>query len=149
MHLSLSMMLGGGASRAEPPDPVNLVVNGDFATDLSGWVDASTAPGSVAWSSDGALMSRVTGSTGRLRQGVPTEIGKTYSLSVERVGGTVSGRLDVGTNAGGSQIEATIVVDGQISRTFVAISTTTWLNFYLTGDGTCLIDNVSLYHLGS
>jgi hypothetical protein len=35
----------------------NLVVNGDFATDLSGWTNQSEAQGQVTWSSGTALLS--------------------------------------------------------------------------------------------
>jgi hypothetical protein len=86
----------------------------------------------------------VSGSTGRLRQSISTEIGQTYKLTMSRVGGSTSGRLDIGTNAGGNQIEAGIVVDGNVTRTFVATGPTTWLNFYVTSDGSCEINSISV-----
>lgn len=112
-----------------------LVVNGRFDTDLSGWTDASTAPSTVIWSAGIALWQTDGVAGGRIRQSVTTEIGKTYRLS--RLG---SANLAAGTTAGGNDL---LSFSSTAVRTFVATSTTTWINIHDTANGDWA-DNVSL-----
>jgi len=108
-----------------------LVTNGTFDTDTTGWTGALGATLSIV---SGAL--RVTedgsdGSTSRAYQAITTEVGKVYRVSVDYVGGTGgSGEvyINTSTNFGGAIVSDTTIVAGTTSTlSFVATATTTYI----------------------
>lgn len=125
--LSLVGGLGGGEWR-------ELIVNGTFNTDLSGWSDASTAPSTIIWSAGTALSQTDGVAAARMRQTIPTLVGATY-----RISSTGTMPIRVGTVASGTQL---LNDAAGASRTFVATTTTTWISIFTTTNGQVL-DNVS------
>lgn len=113
----------------------NLVRNGDFATDLTGWTGASTAPATVTQSGGQVVVSSDGTNGARLRQSIVTVIGRTYVVSY-----TGTALLAVGTTSGGSEILAFV---GGRPRVFVATASTTWVNMLSTVNGQTL-DDVSV-----
>lgn len=112
-----------------------LIVNGTFDTDLTGWTDASTAPSTIEWS-DGKAVSVIDGSNpARLRQTVVTETQGLYQIS-----STDTMPIRVGTVASGEQM---LLDAANATRTFIAPGTTAWVSVFTTTDGQEL-DNVSL-----
>ena len=102
-----------------------LVVNGTFATDASGWIAGGSGTLSLV---SGAL--RVTNSaaaTGYAYQSFATVIGRSYSFLVTRVGGTAPGGINLGvTPAGGEYVGNLTSTYG----TFVATSTVSYITMH-------------------
>lgn len=112
-----------------------LVVNGDFDDNLTGWSDASTAPSTIVWSA-GTAVSQISGTNpARLRQTVDVQVGLTY-----RVSSTGTMPIRIGTVASGTDI---LLDAANQSRTFVAPVTPIWISVFTTTNGQVL-DNVSL-----
>jgi hypothetical protein len=102
-----------------------LVTNGTFDTDTSGWTAQAGATLSVV---SGAL--RVTNGTatyGIAYQSVPTVIGKTYQISCSAVGGTGSFHMYVGVGAGGNTLLDTTAAG---VFTFTASTTTSYISLF-------------------
>lgn len=79
-----------------------LVTNGLFAADVSGWTDASSAGGAISWNS-GKLRTTYTTGTARARQAVsPVEVGARYWFFGQMVAGTVNGTVAIGSTTPGS-----------------------------------------------
>jgi len=126
-----------------------LVTNGTFDTDTSGWTDGSTGTGSISWASGEISISRgaTSSDVGRADQSISTEAGKVYFISFAKTSGTGAISLFVGTSQGGSQISSAVVAsdDGIYTLSFVAQSDTTWIALRSsTNNATATIDNVSL-----
>ncbi|MFP4477323.1 MAG: ubiquitin-activating E1 FCCH domain-containing protein [Desulfatibacillaceae bacterium] len=82
----------------------DLVVNGDFASDISGWDDVSDAGGSVAHDAGTASMEITGGGAadyGHAEQEITVEAGRAYTLAFTVSGADVIMRL--GTTSGGEQ----------------------------------------------
>lgn len=138
MGLALDQRLWSGLTLAQLlAAQSELAVNGNFAADLSGWTDASTAPSTVIWSAGKALWQTDGSNNARLRQSIAgLTIGATY-----RVAKTGGANLTLGTSAGGTQYTASFTYDGAFY--FVATSATLWLNAVQSANGVVL-DNVSV-----
>lgn len=118
-----------------------LVVNGTFNTDLTGWsTTSSTAPGTVIWNAGVAEIETSGGGTGRMVQAVPTVIGRVYRFEYS---GTMTTRL--GTTSGGSDVKAlnTLGRSDVGPFDFVATSTSTHISVVDSTDGR-FVDNFSL-----
>jgi hypothetical protein len=114
------------------PSPVvigeELVTNGTFDTDLSGWT------GRVASNTLISNVSQALRITASSTAGVPwayqsftTDVGKVYRFSIESKGGTATGALyKIGTTEYGEQ-NASGSLSGVVTGTFVATSTTTFI----------------------
>jgi len=123
-----------------------LVTNGTFDTDLSGWTDISIGTGSVSWNASGYvdLTSVDSSNSGWITQSFDTVIGKTYVASITRI--VNNSILQIGISPGNNSIYQS----GNISSTdetvtFVATVSTTYvsiLNFNYTG--TSQVDNISV-----
>ena len=127
------------------PEPSgNLVVNGNFSSNLDGWLGGwSTAPGTPTWQSDGAgggrlLISSNGSANARLSQEIPTVVGSTYQITFTSPQSLAG--FGVGTTRGGFDL-----LGGLLPGTyqFVATSTTTWVNLISSTNGHTL-DNVSV-----
>ena len=59
-----------------------LVTNGTFDSDISGWTDTSDAGGAISWNASGYMEVTNTSGTARALQSVTLEAGKTYRASV-------------------------------------------------------------------
>ena len=117
-----------------------LVTNGTFDTNLSGWTETGGL-GVVAWSASGALFGNGNGvASTSFAQNVTTVVGKVYRCTVD-ISGTGTG-VQVFVNGIGQGT----YFSTPTSRVFVATSTSTPLSFFrFRGHtGQTLIDNVSV-----
>ena len=124
-----------------------LVTNGDFPTDTSGWTVYNNATLSVV----SGRMRITNGATGRAGAGqsFSTTPGKVYRLTFDAVSGSSPDIFAyVGTNIGGASVAALVNTNGLgLQITFVAQSTTTWLTFLPsnTSTGSYIdVDNISV-----
>jgi hypothetical protein len=102
-----------------------LVTNGTFDTDISGWIDQSSPGGSIAWNPAGYL--DLVNSTGTSRAGedISVTAGKVYQISVDVV------------SLGGST-SAALYLDGATSGSinFITAGVGTHTIYYVTPDAT-------------
>jgi hypothetical protein len=117
----------------------NLITNGDFPTDLTGWTTNVAGSSTVTQSSGVMQLVRVSGATCRAYQSFATTVGKAYRISFDITGnvgiwvGTTSQTSDVGLfSATGSRMVS-----------FIATSATTHLTFVANTDATHTVDNVN------
>ena len=107
------------------------VTNGEFATNITGWTDASTAPATIAWDagSGGRLKLNSSGTATIARQQITTVIGVTYSVTIDVQ--TVNVNLRLGTSAGGTQyFSYALLPTGVSTYTFTATATTAWVDIH-------------------
>ena len=125
-----------------------LVTNGTFDTDTSGWSSITSTLSVVS----NALQIEQTSGTGWAYQGITTVVGKTYTLSLDvKQGTTPNYRVYVGTTAGDSSLyySGTLSAGASfatLSATFTATSTTTVIQFgpWAASTDTILFDNISV-----
>lgn len=125
-----------------------LVTNGTFATDVTGWTALGTT--TVTWDSSGALQAAETsgGANGGAYQALTTVIGRTYRVSVDITGVVGNTDVAVGASAPGGTENGEVGWAGgsrSVSLTFMATSTTTYLTLYVAPSGTAKFDNVDCY----
>ena len=126
----------------------NLITNGTFDADISGWTDASSGSSSISWNSSGYLsLNAVSSSRGIARTTIPTVAGNTYSLEATNEGSTTSWQVNLSTFAGGGDILSGPSNQLDKSVTFVAVGTTTHISLISnTPTGSSIIDNVSVFN---
>jgi hypothetical protein len=117
-----------------------LVTNGTFETDLSGWTDESDAGGTTAWSAGKALLTYTT-DRARLVQDITTETGETYLVTATN-DATATGNF-LNFTLGGSTV-GTLPPGTVGSLEYTATGTTTEVGLKQFSAGTALIDNVSV-----
>lgn len=140
--LMLDKRLWGGRSLTqELSQQTELVSNGTFDTDTTGWTDASTAPATLTWSSGAAVLTADGTNRARARQSFATEVGKTYRLSVE-----LSAAIDIslGTAPAGGEYFATFANTGTFVRYFVATTTAAHIQVHRVTSGSASFDNVTV-----
>ena len=124
-----------------------LVTNGTFDSDLTGWTDFSEAGGSVSQSSSGLAMTTGVDGTqeGKAYQIISTVAGNVYRLTATKSG--ASSRLDLSSS---TQFGAEILIGSDttadVDVVFVATTTTTYLNArnLSSFNSTAYIDNISV-----
>lgn len=104
----------------------------NLALPLSSWVDASTAPSTITIGTISIAFNVSGGQNARARKSMTTEIGATYR--VRRSDGNKA-PLAIGTTAGAGDI---VNFGTALQFTFVATTTTTWINCATSGTGTTL-----------
>jgi hypothetical protein len=131
-------------------DGVELVTNGTFDTDISGWTNSSTGTGSISWNASGYLHLTSTDSSNRgaASQSFSTVVGKEYIVQSSQVGG-LSGLFRVGTSVGGTQNLSQSQPTGDYLNTFVATATTTYVTIYGNPSGTTSYDNISVQEVAT
>jgi len=92
---------GGGVPRTLDVAGPELVNNGKFASDITGWTDGSSAGGAIAWNS-GKLRTTNTSGTARARQACTVGSGSRYAFAAYSPSGTVNGSIGVGSTTPGS-----------------------------------------------
>lgn len=145
----------GGGPRTLDLAGSELVTNGQFASDITGWTDASTAGGAIAWTSTGGGRMRVTNTsaTARARQTVSgLTIGQRYSYFALNPAGTIGANLSLGSTAPGSNDYLSTLTNASIpARAGVAEITATATSAYIScvagSAGNVDIDNVTLRQL--
>ena len=123
-----------------------LVTNGTFDTDISGWTDIGTGSSTISWDSTGKLSinGNTTANRGRAYATLATVTGKTYTVTYTK---SQAGHTRIGTSPNGSQIYAfNNEPAGTYTRSFVATSLSTYLTFedFTSAPIVSLIDNVSV-----
>jgi len=130
----------------------NLVTNGTFDTDTSGWTGFNS--GVLSLASGELVVTNGAAAYGRGYTTVPTVVGAAYSVTLDRTGGT-SSNFDVhvrqsavtGAIDFNSGVETT---NGSFTYTFVAGSTTSVIrlgNATTTSGLTSTFDNISVYEV--
>ena len=125
----------------------NLVTNGTFDTDTSGWTSGNSAALSVV--STQLRISNSAASNGFAVQSISTEQGKTYLISATVTAGSNNGRLGAGTAQGTPfNIATSSFGTGLQTLTFTAQGATTYIGLQTEGasiGNTTDFDNVSVY----
>ena len=135
------------ASRGTALRPISygdeLVENGTFDTDVSGWNPINT---DISWDASGKM--QITGNGvnayGRVTQNISTTIGSVYSLSLDYT--RVSTSLSVEAPNGNILFDPVLVASGSYQAFFVATDTTTTILLKQVNDvnADLLVDNVSV-----
>jgi len=123
-----------------------LVTNGTFDTDLTGWTDASVGTGGPAvWNSGAADLPRIDGANlARLATSVSSTTGSVYLITFDRSGS--NGFYRIGTSSGANNLVAdTAFRAASNSVVYVASTSGFWITFYSNANGgTLTIDNISV-----
>ena len=117
----------------------NLVTNGDFPTDLTGWTINVAGASTVTHVSAAMQLVRAAGATCRAYQSFATTIGKEYTLSFDITGNI---GIWVGTSSQTSDVSL-MSATGARRVNFIAASSTTHLTFVANTDATHTVDNVN------
>jgi len=143
--ITFSRASAGTALRKVAYGP-ELVTNGTFDSDISGWTNGSNAGGAIAWSA-GAINLANTSGTARAYQSFSTEVGKVYRVLATETGGTTSFQVYVGeSQAVANNINATTTgASSTFDGVFVATAATTFINVRnLNAATTAAVDNISV-----
>ena len=117
----------------------NMVPNGDFLSNIEGWVGARGSAQTLSWSA-GKLRLTGTGTTASFGASLELsglEIGQAYTLSVDVDRGTVTGSFRIRTNQTDEQLldssgQTLVTVSGVTTHSFTATAETMWFGFILT-----------------
>jgi len=126
----------------------NLVTNGTFDTDTSGWTAGANTTISVV--SNRLRVTNVGTNYGYAYQAFPTVVGKTYTVSVEITYNAGRARVLISTSSNptvGGNID--VSASGTGTYTFVASTTTTYINVGNRNDSDVYndFDNISVYEV--
>jgi hypothetical protein len=122
-----------------------LVTNGTFDTDLTGWTDASTGSGYASWSAGTLEVYRLDSSNaGYIYQTISCAVGDVFQISAERVSGS-GAAMRIGSTAGGNQIYDVSLGPG-VTIIFVKATSALISVGFRGGDNgsTTNIDNISV-----
>lgn len=122
----------------------NLVTNGTFDSNITGWTDFSSGTGTIHWSA-GTLEIHAGTGVGCAEQIITTIVGYTYTFSFTSSQYSIDLKLG-SSHLGGEYVNQTYQ-PGSHSTTFVATSTSTYINF-LSIINHPHIDNVTCYTSG-
>ena len=120
-----------------------LVTNGTFDSDISGWTDNSNAGGSITWNASGYLNLVATTDTSRAAQSIAVTTGNVYAVSLEVVslGGSASSGLYLDGTVQGSVFSST----GTLTFYYVAVDSSLDVSVRNFSTGTTVsIDNISV-----
>ena len=127
----------------------NLVTNGTFDTDTSGWtvVNGST----VSFDAGTMLIENTAAASGGAQQAITTEVGKTYVASMDLANNaafTLGLELRTSPTTGVIKSTTTTASTDTLILTFTATTTTTYVTTRLTSANPAAlynVDNVSVY----
>jgi hypothetical protein len=127
-----------------------LVTNGTFDSDLTGWSDISTGTGTAVFDDGTALLTTVdTFNRGILTQAVTTIAGSVYQCSIELTQDNGNTYSRIGTTPNGSEIYTFPNPPvGVQTITFVATGTTTYITLNVSS-GSINFDNISVREIVS
>lgn len=136
--------IASGAAVNTPTTGSELITNGTFDTDISGWTDISTGTASIAWINDGQpagalLLNGSSGNSARAEQEITTIAGTFYRLSRYQ-GGTIN--TYAGTSSKGTQLLNTQIGGGTFSDVFRAQSAETYIQHQISAN--LYVDNSSV-----
>ena len=124
-----------------------LITNGQFTTDLSGWTVTLTGTGQIIQAAGEARLTGAAHGQAWFSQAVPTVVGSRYVVSF-----TVA-HEPVAFRAGSAEAAQDLVLDrvvypGSFQASFTAPSSACWLRFFKSAAGVTGIDNVSVQAIG-
>ena len=124
---------------------IELVTNGTFDTDITGWTEASAGSATISWNASGYIdLNGAADGRAQADQSFTTVAGNTYVFSCE-VTDTTPYQISVGTSAGGNQLVTDSDGAGDSYFTFVATTTTTHVRLRSRQvSETVSIDNISV-----
>lgn len=130
-----------------------LVPNGDFATDLSGWY--INGSGSIAWSGEQAVLTCVSGKQSRMERTVTLEAGEMYiaTADISAMSGVTQARLNMlhGPAGNYAAIQNAQVASAGMRITNIFRAPANDAMIQIVGDstnaGTITVDNITLYKL--
>jgi len=139
--------LAGLKQRVSPDlvrcDFTNLVTNGDLTSDATGFVDASSAGGAIAWNASGYLDLIYTSGLAKFYTSFTSITGARYKLTVDKLGTTAG--INISDDFGGATILVGANNSTDVSSAFNSQSTTTYVNGYRSTAGTSTVDNFTIY----
>jgi hypothetical protein len=119
----------------------DLITNGAFPTDLTGWTNYSVVPGTAIWETAKAKLDGGADGEGSIGQVITTVSGKTYLMTFDVSTDVLYVRI--GTSAEGRQIIYDVrYAVGHKQITFIARGTTTYIQFLRKSNGPVYLDNV-------
>jgi hypothetical protein len=120
----------------------DLITNGTFASNITGWTDKSVGSGSIAHDTDHMnLVSTNSSNYGWAEQSITTVDDSRYQINFTVTGGSLN--LLVGTATGGSDVlTSTSYAAGSHAVIFTADSTTTYIGFNHQAGATVQLDTV-------
>ena len=118
-----------------------LITNGDFPTDLSGWTTSIGGTGTVVQSGGQCVVTPDGTNVSGLSQPITTVIGQTYLVVVDISNSAPN--IRIGTTAMGTQVLNQFLSIGKNLISFVATATTTHIGFAKSTAAATNIDNVS------
>ncbi|MFA7279826.1 MAG: hypothetical protein WC100_07000 [Sterolibacterium sp.] len=118
----------------------DLVTNGDFASDLTGWTLTQPGSSTVTWVAGVATLTRVGADIPRLHQSFSTTIGKAYRVEAVTTG-TIA--VYIGTSAfTTTNLITTGGGAGTKHANFIATATTTYITINALATGVSTVDDV-------
>lgn len=125
-----------------------LVTNGTFNSDVSGWTDFSSAGGSIAWNASGFMDVINTTATARATQSFSATVGKSYRVQISNVGANQTD-VYVGSTIAGGELVTTTIAAGS-TGSYIVVATTTTLSISIRNFSpatTDSVDNISVREL--
>ena len=120
-----------------------LITNGTFDTDFTGWTDVSTGTGSVAVVLGQAQLTRVNlNNRGIISQDITVVAGATYKVQITEVSGVAY--VGAGTTATSTTLLGQPLATGENTFYITPNATSVYINVRGVADGVQLIDNVSV-----
>lgn len=135
----------------DKPAGSNLITNGLFDTNITGWTNLSTGGGTLAWNSGNGGQLRITGAAtsnqGWAQQAITTVVGQLYRLQYWH-SQTGFCMMRVGSTSGGVDL-ASSASTGIITLYFIATTTTTYINMWTDAGGGAIgdYDNIRVHAL--
>ena len=140
----------GSQVRSVDISGAELVTNGKFPTDLTGWTDGSSAGGAISWVAGKMRATNTTG-TARGQQSVAVTSGQRYAFFAQNTG-TVAGSVALSSSGFGASEYLNFATNGAIAAQagvteFTATTATTFIQLGQGVVGSSNWDNVSLRKL--
>ena len=123
-----------------------LVTNGTFDTDVAGW--SNNGSGTITWDASGGGRALITTDASYLggTQTITTVVGELVTLKISTSTGSDTVGLRVGTSAVGYEYILEAFPDGSHTRSFIATTTTTFINLSTNGvSQTAYVDDISIF----
>ena len=127
----------------------NLITNGDFPSDLSGWTNISTGTGTATWSSGtAALVGTDSSNRGGIEQTLTLTVGKSYycAVTVTRTSGDLTWAWHTASEAGTVSIGQGLGGSGTFYMLLKPTQATIYFKIYTqSGGGNFTVDNFTCY----